>query len=57
MGRVLNRSNPAEIDGNWNIFGDDALVGRVTTSFAYDWKGRMTQITNTDGTLQNELHP
>jgi hypothetical protein len=49
MGRVIKRSNPTEIDGNWNPYGDDSS-GRLYTQQTYDWKGRPLITTNQDGT-------
>jgi hypothetical protein len=49
MGRVMKQSNPTEIDGSWNPYGDDA-AGRVYTQQTYDWKGRPLVTTNQDGT-------
>ncbi|MGH9928257.1 MAG: S8 family serine peptidase, partial [Pyrinomonadaceae bacterium] len=50
MGRVTQQSNPTEMNGSWVPAGDDSLW-RVSTQ-AYDWKGRPTVTTNTDGTQQ-----
>jgi YD repeat-containing protein len=54
MGRVVQESNPTEIDGSWVPSGDDVYVsptqgGWRYTQQAYDWKGRPTVITNPDG--------
>ncbi|HVG33989.1 MAG TPA: S8 family serine peptidase, partial [Pyrinomonadaceae bacterium] len=51
MGRVVQQSNPAEIDVNWNAVGDDA-AGWIWTQQAYDWKGRPITTTNPDGSLR-----
>ncbi|MFN2533002.1 MAG: S8 family serine peptidase [Pyrinomonadaceae bacterium] len=50
MGRVSQQSNSTEMNGSWAPAGDDTLW-RITTQ-AYDWKGRPTQTTKTDGTTQ-----
>ena len=50
MGQLAQQSNPTEMDGAWAATGDDALW-RYTVQ-AYDWKGRPTQTTNTDGTTK-----
>jgi RHS repeat-associated protein len=50
MGRVAQQSNPTEMNWGWGPTGDDSLW-RVTLQ-AYDWKGRPTQTTNTDGTTK-----
>lgn len=50
MGRAVKRSNPTEIDGAWNPYGDDA-AGWLYTQQSYDWKGRPRVTTNPgDGT-------
>ncbi len=48
MGRDVQKSNPTEISAAWVPMGDDA--GWVYTSQQYDWNGRPTTTTNTDGT-------
>ena len=50
MGRVTNQSNPTEMNDGWVPAGDDSSW-RETVQ-AYDWQGRPTQTTNTDGTTQ-----
>jgi YD repeat-containing protein len=51
MGRPSQQSNPAEIDSNWNLVGDDA--GSWAYSYqTYDWKGRPSITTNTDTTFR-----
>ena len=59
MGRLIMQSNPTEIDGNWSPGGEDryrpgppAQGGYVWKQQAYDWKGRPTVTTNTDGTTR-----
>ncbi|MGH9970022.1 MAG: DUF4214 domain-containing protein [Pyrinomonadaceae bacterium] len=49
LGRVKKQSNPTEIDGYWNPYGDDG-AGAVYTQQSYDWKGRPAITTNQDGT-------
>jgi YD repeat-containing protein len=51
MRRVVQSSNPTEIDSAWQPAGDDA-VGWVWTNQQYDWKGRPTVTTNPDGTTK-----
>jgi YD repeat-containing protein len=51
MGRLVQRSNPTEINGGWAPVGDDA-AGYIWSQQAYDWKGRPTVTTNTDGTTR-----
>ena len=42
VGRVVESSNPAEVNStNWAPFGDDAAGYTISTQ-AYDWKGRPT---------------
>jgi YD repeat-containing protein len=52
MGRVVQSSNPTEINGSWQPAGDDA-VGWIWTNQQYDWKGRPTVTTNPDGTTKS----
>ena len=47
MGRVVQQSNPTEMNGSWQPAGDDAAW--VYTQQAYDWKGRPTVTTLADG--------
>jgi len=51
MGRLLKRSNPAEITGSWVTVGDDA-AGWLYTTQTYDWKGRPLVTTNPDSTTK-----
>jgi YD repeat-containing protein len=51
MGRLVSESNPTEIDGNWNPYGDDAAGWRYKTQ-TYDWQGRPLVTTNTDSTTR-----
>lgn len=50
MGRTIRQSNPTEMNGGWVPSGDDSLWRETTET--YDWKGRPTQTTNTDGTTK-----
>jgi RHS repeat-associated protein len=50
MGRAVQQSNPTEMNGSWVATGDDAAW--LVTLQSYDWKGRPSQRTNTDGTQQ-----
>jgi hypothetical protein len=52
MGRVVEASNPTEIDGNWAPSGDDA-AGYAHSNQDYDWKGRPTVTTNQNGTTKS----
>jgi RHS repeat-associated protein len=58
MGRVARQSNAAEtnssveISAQWVATGDDGTTGWLYTTQSYDWKGRPTVTTNTDGTQQ-----
>ncbi len=47
LGRVKSQSVPAEVDGGWNVTGDDAAL--LWTHQEYDWKGRVVRKINTDG--------
>lgn len=56
MGRLVQRSNAAEtnssveISSQWVAAGDDEGVGWTFSTQVYDWKGRPTVTTNSDGT-------
>ncbi|MET0645943.1 MAG: RHS repeat-associated core domain-containing protein, partial [Pyrinomonadaceae bacterium] len=53
MGRVVQWTNPTEMDGNWNAAGDDAPPagnGWVSASRTYDWQGRPRVTTYPDST-------
>ncbi|HKR58484.1 MAG TPA: RHS repeat domain-containing protein [Pyrinomonadaceae bacterium] len=51
MGRVSQKSNPAETNAYWTPTGDDA-VGWFWTQQTYDWQGRPLITTNPDGTTK-----
>jgi YD repeat-containing protein len=51
MGRLVQQSNPTEINSGWGPSGDDA-AGYVWGQQAYDWRGRPTVTTNQDGTTR-----
>lgn len=56
LGQVKRESVPTEINSSWNPTGDDyrGMDGSdyiwLWNSREYDWKGRVTKETNTDGT-------
>jgi RHS repeat-associated protein len=50
MGRVSQQSNPTEMNGSWSPVGDDSAWHVITQ--LYDWNGRATQTTNSDGTTR-----
>ncbi|MGH9944577.1 MAG: RHS repeat domain-containing protein, partial [Pyrinomonadaceae bacterium] len=50
MGRVTERTNPAEMTSSWTPTGDDTVW--VKTLQAYDWQGRPTLTTNPDSTTR-----
>ncbi|MCA1639359.1 MAG: hypothetical protein LC768_13670, partial [Acidobacteria bacterium] len=52
LGQVKRQSVPTEVDGNWNPSGDDLTRRWLWTQAEYDWKGRVTKETNTDGTFK-----
>ena len=52
MGRVMKRSNPAEITAGWVPTGDDA-AGWLYTQQTYDWKGRPLVTINPDTTSKS----
>lgn len=51
MGRLVEQTNPGEMDGWWNPSGDDAAGWRSSFQ-TYDWQGRPRLTTNTDGTTR-----
>jgi YD repeat-containing protein len=62
LGRQTGQSNPAEINNpvgvavaGWQLAGEDAGDWRWSTQ-QYDWKGRPTLTTNTDGTLTEAVY-
>ena len=56
MGRARQQSNPTEMTSNWVPAGDDASTGFVYSTQDYDWKGRPTISTNTDGTTNERIY-
>src|SRR5258705_11746037 len=48
MGRVVQQSNPTEVNNSWVPTGDDAS-GIYSTQQTYDWKGRPLLTTQPDG--------
>jgi RHS repeat-associated protein len=55
MGRLVQQSNPIEMDGNWIPAGVDDTAWLYTVQ-TYDWKGRPLQTTNTDGTTRENTY-
>lgn len=51
MGRLVRQSNPAEIDGDWELAGDDAEW--EWSSQTYDWQSRPMVSINQDGTTKS----
>ncbi len=51
LGRVTSQSVPTEVDNNWNPSDLDAGLWKYTLN-EYDWKDRITKVTNTDGTFK-----
>ncbi len=51
MGRVVQSSNPTEINGSWAPTGDDS-GGYIWSQQSYDWKGRPKITTNQDGSTK-----
>ena len=56
MGRATAVTNPTEMNGSWLPAGDDATAGWMWTSQAYDWNGRPTLMTNTDGSTRESTY-
>jgi YD repeat-containing protein len=53
LGQVKRSTVPTEIGADWLPAGDDANRGFLWTQHEYDWKGRPTNETNTDGTFKS----
>lgn len=51
MGRMVEQTNPTEMDGDWNPAGDDATGWRWSYQ-TFDWQGRPRVTTNADGTTR-----
>lgn len=56
MGRLQWESNPAETTASWTPIGDDLQAGWQWTEQAYDWKGRPTLTTNSDGSTRENVY-
>lgn len=52
MGRLIQVSNPTEINSVWNPVGDD-VAGWAWSFQSYDWQGRPLISTNQDGTTSS----
>jgi RHS repeat-associated protein len=55
MGRMSQRTNPAEMNGSWVPSGDDA-AGWTSTYQTYDWNNRPLLATNPDGTTRESTY-
>jgi len=53
LGQAKRSTVPTEIDSNWTPSGDDLTRGFLWQASEYDWKGRVTKQTNTDGTFKS----
>jgi YD repeat-containing protein len=53
LGQVRRSTVPTEINSSWNPSGDDFVRGFLWMEHEYDWKGRPTKETNTDGTFKS----
>jgi YD repeat-containing protein len=53
LGQVKRSTVPTEINSSWLPAGDDANRGFLWMQHEYDWKGRATKETNTDGTFKS----
>jgi YD repeat-containing protein len=54
LGQVKRSSVPTEINSSWAPSGDDAIYPNfLWMEHEYDWKGRPTKETNTDGTFKS----
>lgn len=54
MGRMVQQSNPTEMNGSWSAVGDDSAW--VYTSQAFDWNGRPTVTTMADGSTRESVY-
>ncbi|HXT64127.1 MAG TPA: hypothetical protein VN696_13900 [Pyrinomonadaceae bacterium] len=52
MGRALQQTNPAEMNGGWAPVGDDAAGWVFGNPTEYDWKGRPKKVYNQDNTYK-----
>ncbi len=53
MGRLDRKSNPAEINGDWELAGDNEGAEWEWSSQTYDWQARPKVYTNQDGTTKS----
>ncbi len=53
MGRVVQSSNPTEVNSSWQYAGGDDNGGYIWSQQTYDWKGRPKVTTNQDGTTKS----
>jgi RHS repeat-associated protein len=54
MGRIVQQSNPTEMNGNWSPVGDDSAW--IYTVQAYDWNSRPTLTTMPDGATRDHSY-
>jgi RHS repeat-associated protein len=54
MGRVVQQSNPTEMNGSWTAIGDD--TSWIYTTQAYDWNRRPTMTTLPDGATRENTY-
>ena len=52
MGRVVQQTNPFEIDSGWHPTGDDQSGYQFNVANTFDWKGRPLRIYHMDGTYK-----
>jgi YD repeat-containing protein len=52
MGRMVQQTNPFEMDGGWTPAGDDAAGYQFNPANTFDWKGRPLKTYNMDGTYK-----
>jgi YD repeat-containing protein len=52
MGRMVQQTNPFEMDGGWAPAGDDAAGYQFNPANTFDWKGRPLKTYNMDGTYK-----
>jgi YD repeat-containing protein len=56
MGRLVEQTNPTEINGSWQPAGDDEEGGWVYSYLSYDWQGRLTLSTDQLGNTKEFLY-
>jgi YD repeat-containing protein len=56
MGRLVEQTNPTEINGSWQPAGDDEEGGWVSSYLSYDWQGKLKLSTDQQGNTKEFLY-